>query len=328
MNADRWQHLELRHLAALRAIADEGTFARAAAELGYTQSAVSQQIAALERIIGMRVLERLPGRRPLGLTEAGELVLRHADAMLARAQAAQADLATLAAGTGELRVGTYQSVGARILPEVMRRFRVAWPEVEVKLREAAGDAELVQLLEQADLDLAFAMLPAPEGPFEALELLRDPYVLVLRADAPIEAPSLKEIARLPMIGFRSCRNEQRVEAHLRARGVEPRIVFRTDDNGMLQGLVAAGVGAALVPSLTMDATDPRTVLIELGDTIPPRLLGIVWHRDRYQSEAASAFVEFARAVCSELSLERGGTPSKPHAARERSALRQQLRAAH
>src|SRR5439155_4047 len=118
--------VELRHLAALEAVATEGTFGRAAEKLGYTQSAVSQQIATLERIVGERLVERPGGPRPVTLTEAGRILLGHAESIVARLQAAQADLAALASGeAGSLHVGTFQSVGAKILPEVMRRFRAA-----------------------------------------------------------------------------------------------------------------------------------------------------------------------------------------------------------
>jgi len=134
MEADRWLGVELRHLAALQAIAAEGSFGRAAQRLGYTQSAVSQQIATLERIVGERLLERPGGPRPVSLTEAGMLLLRHAEAIVARLEAAQADLDALSSGAaGTLRVGTYQSVGRRILPIVMRRFAAAWPQVELRL---------------------------------------------------------------------------------------------------------------------------------------------------------------------------------------------------
>ena len=81
MEPDRWLGLDLRHLVALKTIADEGSFGRAAEKLGYTQSAVSQQIAALERIVGLRLVERPGGPRPVSLTEAGEILLRHADAI-------------------------------------------------------------------------------------------------------------------------------------------------------------------------------------------------------------------------------------------------------
>src|SRR5215813_7527281 len=84
MEADRWLGLDLRHLVALKAIADEGSFGRAAERLGYTQSAISQQIAALERIVGLRLIDRPGGPRPISLTEAGQILLRHADAIQAR----------------------------------------------------------------------------------------------------------------------------------------------------------------------------------------------------------------------------------------------------
>src|SRR6266540_12457 len=113
MEPDRWLGVELRHLAALEALADEGSFGRAAAALGYTQSAVSQQIAALERAVGVRLVERPGGPRPVTLTEAGRLLLRHANAIVARMQAAAADLAAFSEGAaGTLRIGTYQSVSA------------------------------------------------------------------------------------------------------------------------------------------------------------------------------------------------------------------------
>src|SRR3954470_20827277 len=120
MESDLWLGVELRHLAALQAIAEEGSFGRAAKRLGYTQSAVSQQLATLERIVGEKLVERPGGPRPVALTEAGRLLLRHAEAIVARLQAAQADLQALRSGeSGVLRVGTFQSVGARLLPEIM-----------------------------------------------------------------------------------------------------------------------------------------------------------------------------------------------------------------
>src|ERR687886_161255 len=186
MEPDRWLGIELRHLLALEAVAREGSFGKAAASLGYTQSAVSQQIAMLERIVGQRLVERPGGPRPVSLTEAGRLLLTHAEAIAARLAAAQADLTALSGGeAGVLRVGVFQSVGQRILPELMRRFLKAWPKVEVALTESADDAELLSLVERGDLDLAFADLPLTDGPFDSVELLRDPYVLVVPADSEL-----------------------------------------------------------------------------------------------------------------------------------------------
>ena len=95
MELDRWLGIELRHLAALKAVAEEGSFRGAAESLGYTQSAISQQIATLERLVGAKLIERPGGPRAVSLTEAGQLVLRHAEAITARLAAARADLESL-----------------------------------------------------------------------------------------------------------------------------------------------------------------------------------------------------------------------------------------
>src|SRR5918912_696523 len=204
--AEGWLGVELRHLAALHAVAEEGSFGRAAHRLGYTQSAISQQIATLERIVGERLVERPGGPRPVTLTEAGRLLLRHAESVIARLQAAQAGLPALSAGdAGSLRVGTFQSVGAKVLPEVMRRFSRAWPDVEIELRESHSDQELAQCVERGDLDLAFVQLPLDNPALETIELLRDPYVLIVPTGSPLaqrdKAPSLKEVADQPLIGY-------------------------------------------------------------------------------------------------------------------------------
>src|SRR6266704_742364 len=179
MEPDRWLGVELRHFLALEAVSREHSFAKAAVALGYTQSAVSQQIATLERLVGQKLVERPGGPKPVSLTDAGRLLLTQADPIAARVAAAQADLTALAEGqAGPLRVGVYQSVGQRILPELMRRFLDAWPQVKVTLTESADDAELLGLVERGELDLTFADLPLCDGPFDSVELMRDPYVLV------------------------------------------------------------------------------------------------------------------------------------------------------
>ena len=300
--SDHWSGIELRHLTALEAVAREGSFGRAAKKLGYTQSAVSQQIAALERIVGARLVERPGGPRRVSLTEAGELLLRHAEAIVARIAAAQADLAALSEGAaGPLRVGVFQSVGQHILPEAMRRFGDAWPLIDIQLTESASDAELLELVERGALDLTFADLPLTEGPFEAVELLRDPYVLLVPADSPLAdrdtAPSRAEIAKLDLIGYRQCRSLNQIAATVPG-GL--RFIFRSDHNGTVQGLVGAGVGAALIPRLAADPHDDRVALLDLGSRVPPRLIAVAWHRDRYRTQAARAFVDAAREVAAEL----------------------------
>ena len=256
MEPDQWLGVELRHLAALEAIAEHGSFGRAATALGYTQSAVSQQIATLERLVGPRLVERPGGPRPVELTEAGRLLLRHAEAIVARLQAARADMEALQLGeAGTLRVGAFQSAGARILPELLRRYTQAWPQVQIRLEEAE-DESLLDQIEHGGLDLAFVMLPVPGAAVETVELVRDPYVLVTQADSPLarasSPPTFREIGAMPLVGYRTCMGGQQVEERLRTAGVEPRMAFRSDDNATLQAMVAAGMGIALVPRLTVN----------------------------------------------------------------------------
>jgi DNA-binding transcriptional LysR family regulator len=300
MESDRWLGVELRHFLALEAVARTGSFGRAAIDLGYTQSAVSQQIAMLERQVGQKLVERPGGPKPVSLTEAGRLLLTHAEAIAARVAAAQADLAALGDGeAGALRVGVFQSVGQRILPELMRRFMGQWPMVEITLTESANDRELLAAVERGDLDLTFSDLPLEEGPFDAVELLRDPYVLVVPADSDIKQPTLRDVAQMDLIGHKNCRTLERVASAFR----QPlEYVFQSDHNQTVQALVAAGVGNALVPRMTVDEHDPTTRVVELP-RIPPRMLAVSWHRDRYRTPAARAFVETAQAVCAELGSE-------------------------
>lgn len=270
---DLWPGLELRHFAALEAVETEGSFGRAAVKLGYTQSAISQQIATLERIVGEQLIERPGGPRPVSLTEAGRLLLRHARAIVARLQAAQADLAAFSAGeAGSLHIGIFQSVGARILPEVMRRFSRAWPNVKVELREAHADSELADLVERGVLDLTFIQLPLDNPWLETMVLLADDYVIVDSVSAPFPAPgrtpTLREIAEQPLIGYRNCRATELLVDQLRAAGREPHFVFCSDDNGVVQGLAGAGIGVAIIPRLAVDPNDDTVLITNLSPESP------------------------------------------------------------
>jgi DNA-binding transcriptional LysR family regulator len=293
---DKWLGVELRHLAALQAVEREGSFGRAAERLGYTQSAVSQQIARLEQLVGARLIERPGGPRAVSLTDAGRLLSRHADAIVARLAAAQADMAALLAGeAGPLRVGIFQSVGARLLPGLVQRFKQSFPLVTVQLLESVDDLELLAGVERGELDLAFCELPLAEGPFEAVELLNDPRVLLVSAGSPLAArktaPPLRELEQLPLIGWRT---DHRYDIP----GIE--YAFRSDDNGTVLGLVAAGVGVAVAPRLMLLPDQEDIVALPLGNTVPPRLLALAWHRDRYRSPAALAFVEATQELAAEL----------------------------
>jgi len=297
--------LELRHLVAFDAVARNRSFSAAAEELGYSQSAVSQQIADLERIARTRVFDRFPGPRPVELTEAGRVLLGHARPVLARMEAVGVDLAALADGAvGDLRVGTFQSAATNLLPELLVAFRRAWPRIEVTLFESGSHDEIDGQVERGALDLAFTHPPIPDdAPLEFTDLLSDPYFLVVGRSHPLagsSSTSLKTVGEIDLVGYRVCRAHAAVERFIRSRGIEPRFVFRAEDNQLLQGLAAKGVGAAIMPALAIDRSRNDIVLIDLADEIPRRRIGLVRHSDRYQTPAAAAFVRLARETAADL----------------------------
>jgi DNA-binding transcriptional LysR family regulator len=204
-------------------------------------------------------------------------------------------------------VGTFQSVGAKIIPTLLRRFGETHPGVEVVLRESQDESELLAMIERGDLDLTFWTLPVLGGPYETVELLRDPYVLVVPVGSPLtelkRPPTLKEISLHPLIGFNQCSAMAHVDLQLTSAGRAPNYVFRSDNNGTVQGLVGAGVGISVSPRLTVDEDDPSIAVIDLHGRIEPRVIGLVWHHDRHRSPAAEAFVDSAVEVCRELSAE-------------------------
>jgi DNA-binding transcriptional LysR family regulator len=281
--------VELRHLAALEAVAEGGSFGRAARRLGYTQSAVSQQIAQLEKVVGAKLVERPDRPRAVSLTDAGRLLLRHADAIVARLAAAHADMAALQAGeAGPLRVGILQSVGARLLPGLIRRFKQEFPRVSVQVVEGNTPGELLPLVESGELDFTFAELPLQDGRFDWVELLRDPYVLLVSSGSHLAtreaAPPLRELTGLPMIGWRTDRGHD-------IPGVE--YAFRSDDNGTVLGLVEADLGVAVAPRLVLRPDRDGIVALPFGARLRPRVLGLAWHKERYRSPVAERFVELA-----------------------------------
>src|SRR5262245_31948435 len=126
----RLRDVELRHLQALRSVAEEGSFGRAALRLGFTQSAISQQIAHLERLVGEPVFDRPGGARPVTLTPIGEMLLPHATAILDRVRSAEADLSAFRSGeVGTVAIGTFQSISVRILPGLLTDLSRLRPDI-------------------------------------------------------------------------------------------------------------------------------------------------------------------------------------------------------
>jgi DNA-binding transcriptional LysR family regulator len=303
-SANEMRDLEIRHLHALVAVAEARSFGRAADRLGYTQSAVSQQIAALERIVGEALFERPGGPRPVELTPAGAVLYDHAREILARIHAAGVDLANHRAGlTGRLRVGTYQSISVKILPLVIQRLRAERPDIEVHLFETDNQDRLLEDLGSGELDVSFVVLPVERDDVEVVALGADPFVLISPADADGAggriAPS--ELAGLPMIGQQMADTCQlRIERSVRDAGGELEIIFRTGDNSAVQAMVRAGMGHAVMPRLALDLDDPTIRVRELDPPLPPREIGIAWRSSRRLAPAGERFLGVVQQVCAEV----------------------------
>jgi DNA-binding transcriptional LysR family regulator len=298
-----WPGVEFRHLAALAAVAEERSFNRAAARLGYTQSAISQQIGTLERAVGLQLVERRDRTR-VGLTAAGEVLRRHVAAIASRIAAASADLDALRTGNlGPLRVGALPGLGASLLPRVLRDLHEGRPGLYVDLTELASARELTDLLEQGELDVVLVAEPVPSGPFASEPLLSEPFVLVVRESdpTPFDKLTLAELAELPLVGFRARSRYGPLLPFLQSLRLTPSFVITVDDTRTLHELVATGFGAAIVPR--SDAYDlaerTRTVEVDLG--LPERTIVACWHADRDANEAVRSFVGAARRPEAEIS---------------------------
>lgn len=306
---DAWLGVEVRHLQALAAIAREGSFREAAESLGYVQSAISQQIVQLERLVDTRLIDRSRGSAAVRLTPAGRLLLEHVEEILARYEEAGSELAALSAGrAGRLRVGVLPSVASRVLPQVLLRFAEECPDIQVVPVESAADAELFEALDAGELDLAFCELPLPEGPFACAELLEDPLLLLVPAGHELArrgdgAVSPSDLADVELVVYGRWRGQQTALNWLAAQGVTPRVAFSSDHNESVQTLVAAGTGVALAPYLAVDAAHPGTALVPL-EGVPGRIVALAWRVEAgaEPSPAVRAFRVVARTVCHELAV--------------------------
>jgi DNA-binding transcriptional LysR family regulator len=303
---DPWLGVEIRHLAALRAVAEEGSFGAAALKLGYAQSAISQQVAALERYVGHRLFDRPGGPRPVTLTRAGELLLGHAESIMTRLSAARIDLGSLDSEEvgGPIRVGAYQSVAAAILPLMLQELGAEPGEVEFALTHSNDDHELLELLEKGELDVAFTECPLPEGPLEAAPLLDDPYVLLVGEEHPYAAldreVTLDEIGAVPLVLLEPRSSRGRLDDVLARYGVSPRVVHRVEDTSTLHGFVVAGLGCGLAPRLAAEPGGQPLVALPVEARLPPRQVAIAWHRDRLRTCTAGMFVDLAVDVAAGL----------------------------
>lgn len=293
-----WLGIQIRHLAALEAVAEEGSFNRAARRLGYTQSAISQQVAALEKIVGERLVVRPERSKPVTPTPAGEIVLAQARGILARLRVAHGEVRALREGTERnVRVGIFHGLGNVIAPALVEHFPLNDPGVLLRLVHANADADLIAPLSRGEIDLAFVAMPLEPGPLVGEELIREEFHVVTAPGEPLARKAKLEPADLDgarLVCLRRCRATASALARLESQEVRPELVYRSDDAGMLLGLVRSGATAALLPALSIDVST-RDLVVRSFD--PPQLhrrVGIAWRRDHPPSGIGAEFVDVVR----------------------------------
>jgi DNA-binding transcriptional LysR family regulator len=266
--------------------------------LSYTPSAISQQIAALEREAGVRLLERRA--RGVVLTEAGQVLVEHADVILGRLEAAETALAALAElRRGHLRMASFATAGASVLPHAVDTFRARHPAVELTVGQASP-MQSVERLRAGRLDLALTVdLDAhPAEGVEVIHLFDDPVQLALHADHPLAAKPdirLEDLADETWIDVPRATSGGQVLVRACAKaGFAPRVTFESDDYTAIQELVGAGVGAALLPDLALCPPHPSVVLRSLGPDGPSRDIQAATRPAEFRSPAAAAMLEILR----------------------------------
>jgi DNA-binding transcriptional LysR family regulator len=293
--------LGLRELQAVLAVAELGSFRRAAAALGYTQSALSHQVSALEAALGQPLFHRPGGRAPVRLTPAGEAVCRRARRALSEVEAVAADAEQAARGEiVRVRVGVTQTAAAEIMPAALRAFRDDHPGVEVVLSAADDQEGSRAALRRGDLDLAFSYDPETDEYIEAIALIEDPWVILTRRDsaiASLDHPGFGALDRLDLVAWtRRWPAQAELEDTLARRGIAPRIVYRTDDNLALQRLVAAGLGHACIGRVAASrAVDPALTWLEPREPLTPRAIAVCYPRDRPVTATARSLISAIRA---------------------------------
>jgi len=283
-------------------VARHGSFSAAAESLGYTQPAISRQIATLEAEVGTTLIRRVP--KGAVLTDAGMLLVDRAEAILARLDDAENELRALAGlEGGRLRMATFASAASSIVPLAIAAFRERHPAVELSV-VMADPPDSIPRLRAGELDLALSHDAIDIPPvIELVHLFDDPMYVAMRAGHPLaESPALElaDFATEPwmLATTQTCPDSRLFLRACHDAGFEPQIAFQNDDYPAILGFVAAGVGVAMIPDMVARGVRDDVVVRDLDPPAPPRPI-LAALAGGYRSPAVSAML----AVLEELSGE-------------------------
>jgi DNA-binding transcriptional LysR family regulator len=300
--------LDLKLLTTFREVAVRGSFSEAAAALDFTQPAVSQHISRLESTLGTRVLER--SARGVTLTPAGEVLVRHAAALLDAARRAEQEVRDAAGiGRAQVRVAAFPSAAAGLLPGATRELRARRPDAELTLQvledEPALDALLAGRVDVATIVRSPLQPSEPRAGVEYLPIAADEMQVAVAADHPLAAHAsvaLEELRDEPWLITEvagTCADSNVVLNAFRDAGYEPNVRFASEDYQALQGMAASGIGVALIPSLALISSRSDVVVLPVRGRAPARhILAAV--RTGEQDPLVEHMVESLRAAARRL----------------------------
>jgi DNA-binding transcriptional LysR family regulator len=259
------QGAEIRHLAALVAVAEEPSLATAARKLGCAQSTLRQQLTELEREAGTRLFERRIGAATAALTDAGRSVLERAQAVVACVNAARADLEALDRDE-TLRVAVPESISSRVAHAVLG----ARPDLSIVPTRTTDDFEAIEHLIAGRVDVTLVTLPPPSSVLASVTLLSEPYVLLVPARSGLgDWATTPPPDTVPLIACRRSDRPARVEEALAAAGWRFQVVRYASSDAAVHAFVAADAGVAILPRWSVDVRDAATRVVQLGDAVPP-----------------------------------------------------------
>ncbi len=294
--------MELRHLRYFVTLASKRHFTQAAEELAIAQPALSQQIQALERELGVRLFERTS--RSMRLTLAGETLLTLAERVLADAEHIQIEMQAFAKlKRGRLRIGLLQSIGTYWLAGLLARFHTQYPGVEIVLHEGVTDI-LLEQLESGTLDMVWMhtikeIFPAkfPDKHIETLSVFTEPLLLGVAPQHHLTQQKIhvSDLKEEEFILFKPGSGLRQTVLHMTERaGFVPHVIFESGDIGSIRALVAEGVGISVFPQSVIDGSETTIVPLEVQPTLPQRTILLAWQQRRASSPGIQEFLTFLR----------------------------------
>lgn len=293
--------LDVKRMRVLREVVLRGSFSAAADAMHLSQSAISQQVAALEREVGMPLLERTSAGPQL--TPAGEKLMDHADAVISRLDEAERELSQIAGlEGGRLKLISFPTASATLMTRAMAEFSSRHPQVELQFTEGEPEESIPAVRRgEHDLALTFDFVAFPEEygrDLDAQLLLVDPMRVALPPGHPMAASEAVDLSTLSdedwLCGDKPSACREHVIGACRLAGFEPRISFESDDYQVMQGMVAAGLGVALIPELA--AWDPNVELREIEPHPPIRRVWAVTREPSSRSPACEEMLGMLRRV--------------------------------